>query len=151
MQGKVTLSKTDQRKAVNRTFTLIKNGTSITDARRIVAGELNLSPNTLLNWQNRFKMSTPVITQLTNVSNTTVMSRQKVIKTKQGNENWRGNLGTVFASLIRKDGDYSHQDASAISQIANAALGQAKYDLEVHKLAEATTSKRAKSLDHLAV
>ena len=63
MQGKVTLSKTDRRKAVNRTYVLVKNGTSITDARRIVAWELDLSPNTLLNWQNKFNMSTPIFTR----------------------------------------------------------------------------------------
>ena len=63
MQGKVTLSKTDRRKAVNRTFVLVKNGTSITDARRIVAGELDLSPNTLLNWQNKFNMSSPIFSR----------------------------------------------------------------------------------------
>ena len=151
MRGKQTFNKNERRQVINRVFKLVKNGTTITDARKIVAEEVDHSSNTLSTWQNKLKMETPVITHLTNVDNNTVSSRQRVIKTKTGTVNWRGNLGTVFASLISKDGNYNNQDASAISQIANAALGQAKFDLEIHKLAEVTTNKRNKSLDHLLV
>ena len=144
-------TKTAQRKAVNSVFSLVRSGHSITSARKVIAKEVNCSPATLSTWQRNFNMVTPATTQLTRVENNTVISRQRVMKTKSGTVNWRGNLGTVFSSLINKDGNYTNQDASAISQIANAALGQAKYDLEIHKLAERTANKRDKSLDHLLV
>ena len=143
-------SKTAQRKAVNSVFTLVRSGHSITNARKIVAKELDLSPNTLWTWQSNLRMITPVITEMTKVSNS-VISRQRIANPVVGTVNWRANLGSVFTSLINKDGEFTHQDASAISQIANAALGQAKYDLEIHKLAERTTNKRDESLNHLLV
>ena len=144
-------SKTAQRKAVNSVFTLVRNGHSITSAREVIAEELEMSPNTLWTWQHNLKMDTPITTEITKVGNNTVISRQRTVKPVAGTVNWRGNLGSVFTSLINKDGEFTHQDASAISQIANAALGQAKYDLEIHKLAERTTTKRDDSLDHLLV
>ena len=145
-------TKTAQRKAVNSVFTLVRSGHSITNARKLIAEELDLSPtgNTLWTWQKDLQMVTPVVTEMTKVNNN-VISRQRIATPVAGTVNWRANLGSVFTSLINKDGEFTHQDASAISQIANAALGQAKYDLEIHKLAERTTTKRDDSLDHLLV
>ena len=146
-------TKTAKKRAVTNVFSLVRSGYSITNARKIVAKELNLSPtgNTLWTWQNDLRMVTPVTTEITKVGNNNVISRQRIAKPVAGTVNWRANLGSVFTSLINKDGEFTHQDASAISQIANAALGQAKYDLEIHKLAERTTTKRDDSLDHLLV
>ena len=145
-------TKTAQRKAVNSVFTLVRSGHSITNARKLIAEELDLSPtgNTLWTWQKDLQMVTPVVTEMTNVNNN-VITHQRIAKPVVGTVNWRANLGSVFTSLINKDGEFTHQDASAISQIANAALGQAKYDLEIHKLAERTTTKRDDSLNHLLV
>ena len=143
-------TKTVKKQAVTSVFSLVRSGHSITNARKIVAKELDLSPNTLWTWQSNLKMVTPVTTEMTKVNNN-VISRQRIATPVVGTVNWRANLGSVFTSLINKDGEFTHQDASAISQIANAALGQAKYDLEIHKLAERTTTKRDDSLDHLLV
>jgi len=143
-------TKTVKKQAVTSVFSLVRSGHSITNARKIVAKELDLSPNTLWTWQSNLKMVTPVTTEITKVNNN-VISRQRIATPVVGTVNWRANLGSVFTSLINKDGEFTHQDASAISQIANAALGQAKYDLEIHKLAERTTTKRDDSLDHLLV
>mgnify|MGYP003150220695 CR=1 FL=1 len=148
----VKTSKTAKRKAVTSVFSLVRSGHSITNARKVIAKELNLSStgNALWTWQKELGMVTPVITEMTKVNNN-VISRQRIATPVVGTVNWRANLGSVFTSLINKDGEFTHQDASAISQIANAALGQAKYDLEIHKLAERTTTKRDDSLDHLLV
>ena len=143
-------TKTVKKQAVTSVFSLVRSGHSITNARKIVAKELDLSPNTLWTWQSNLKMVTPVTTEMTKVNNN-VISRQRIATPVVGTVNWRANLGSVFTSLINKDGEFTHQDASAISQIANAALGQAKYDLEIHKLAERTTNKRDESLNHLLV
>ena len=146
----IRTTKADQRKAINSVFSLVRSGHSVTNARKVISKELDLSPNTLWTWQSNLRMITPVITEMTKVSNN-VISRQRIATPVVGTVNWRANLGSVFTSLINKDGDFTHQDASAISQIANAALGQARYDLEIHKLAERTTTKRDDSLDHLLV
>ena len=145
-------TKTAKKKAVTSVFSLVRSGHSITNARKVIAKELELSStgNTLWTWQKELGMVTPVITEMTKVNNN-VISRQRIASPVVGTVNWRANLGSVFTSLINKDGEFTHQDASAISQIANAALGQAKYDLEIHKLAERTTTKRDDSLDHLLV
>ena len=149
----IRTSKTAKRRAVTSVFSLIKEGHSVTNARKVIAKELELSStgNTLWTWQKELGMVTPVVTEMTKISDNNVISRQRIVNPVTGTVNWRANLGSVFTSLINKDGEFTHQDASAISQIANAALGQAKYDLEIHKLAERTTTKRDDSLDHLLV
>ena len=145
------MTKTTKIKAVKRVFLLHKNGVNITEARQTVAEELGLNAgSTLWNWQRQLKMVTPTITNIVK-SSSTIVPHERVVNTRTNTRNWRGDLGKVFSSLINKDGIYSTKDASAISQVANAALGQARYDLEIHKLAEATTNKRSKSLDHLLV
>ena len=59
----IRTSKTAQRKAVNSVFTLVRNGDSVTSARKVIAKELNLSPNTLWVWQRNLGMVTPEITK----------------------------------------------------------------------------------------
>ena len=145
------MTKTTKTKAVKRVFLLVKNGVTITDARQTVAEELGYKAgSTIWNWERKLKMTQPVITSIVR-NNNAIIPQQRVINTESNTQNWRRDLGKVFSSLINKDGEYSTKEASAISQVANAALGQARYDLEIHKLAEMTTSKRNKSLDHLLV
>ena len=142
-------TKTTMRKAVNNVFALVREGHSITTARKLVAKEVGIVANTLWTWQDKLNMKTPVITnKIAKASNNTLISRQNNINVTS-TRNWRSDLGKVFTSLIDKDGTYSIQEAGAISQVANAALGQAKHELDVHKLAEKTTSERNESLDHL--
>ena len=144
------MTKVNKVKAVKRVFLLHKNGVNITEARQTVAEELGLNAGrTIWNWQRQLKMTPPTTSIVKN--NNTVIPRERVINTRTNARNWRSDLGKVFSSLINKDGVYSTKEAGAISQVANAALGQARYDLEIHKLAEMTTSKRNKSLDHLLV
>ena len=145
------MTKVNKVKAVKRVFLLHKNGVGITEARQTVAEELGLNAgSTIWNWQRQLKMVTPTVTSIVKHNNT-VIPNERVINTGTNARNWRSDLGKVFTSLINKDGVYSTKEAGAISQVANAALGQARYDLEIHKLAEMTTSKRNKSLDHLLV
>ena len=134
-------------KAIKKVFTLIKNGVNVTDARLTVAEELGLTANTIWNWQRQLKMVTPTIrTGLTKVNND-VVSRQKVVNA--GISTMKNDLGSVFSSLIRKDGRYTTKEASAISQVSSNILGLARFELEVHKFADKATSKHTRSLDHL--
>lgn len=131
--NKVTFTKANQRKAVNRTFSLVKKGNSITDARKIVADELEISPNTLWVWQNKFEMKTPHVIKTTELVRNNGATRQTVKSTTKsgtsvikGLEVMKGKLGTVFTSLVDQDGRFSNQDATAISGVANVILGSCK-------------------------
>ena len=140
-------NKTTMRKAVNSVFALVREGHSITTARKTIAKELGIVANTLWSWQDRLHMTTPVITnKITKVSNKTVVSRQGNIDS--GINNLKNQLGHVFTSLVRKDGTYTTKEASAISQVSNNILGLAKYELEVHKYADKAT-KRDKVVTNL--
>jgi transposase-like protein len=125
-------TKTEQRKIVNRTFGLVRNGHSITNARKTVAKEIGVSPNTLWVWQNKFGMTTPNVIKATDlVKNNGVRKTAKLTTATSTNvikglEVMKGKLGTVFTSLVDQDGRYSNHDATAISGVANVILGSCK-------------------------
>ena len=140
------MTKSAKIKAVNRVFSLVKNGVNITDARQTVAEELGLSAgNTIWTWQRNLKMTTPVVnTSITRVNNTVATRRST---SNVGISSMKNDLGTVFTSLVRKDGKYTPKEASAISQVSSNILGLARLELEVHKHAAKTRSKSVRSLD----
>jgi hypothetical protein len=124
-------TKTEQRRVVNRTFALVRNGHSITNARKTVAKEIGVTSNTLWTWQNKFGMTTPnVIKTADLVKNSSHQSTKLTTKlgtsTIKGLENMKGQLGVVFTSLVDQDGRFSNQDATAISGTANVILGCCK-------------------------
>ena len=117
-------------------FSLIKNGVKITDARQTVATELGLrAGSTIWNWQRQLKMNPP-ITTIANVNHNTVISRQNTVTAGIGS--MKNQLGTVFTSLVSKDGKYTAKEAGAISQVSSNLLGLARFELEVHKYADRT-------------
>ena len=131
--NKVTFTKANQRKAVNRTFSLVKKGNSITDARKIVADELEISPNTLWVWQDKLGMTVPNVIKTTDLvrnHGTTRKSTKLTTKSSttaiKGLEIMKGQLGVVFSSLVNQDGRFTNQDATAISGVANVILGSCK-------------------------
>ena len=131
-------SKTAQRKAVNNVFTLVRSGHSVTDARKVVAKELNLSANTLWVWQNRLDMVTPEIirtTTLVRSNNTTTRTLRSNAKNVHSISNIKTGLGDVFQSLVTKDGRFSVKEASAISQVSSIMLNTVRHELNVHKYA----------------
>ena len=128
-------SKTAMRKAVNQVFALVKDGHSVTEARKTVSREFHVSANTLWAWQDRLNLTTPTTTRITKVSNNTVISRQNI---NSGIGNMKTQLGGVFASLVSKDGKYDSKEAGAISQVCSNILGLARFELEVHKYADKT-------------
>ena len=132
-------TKTAQRKAVNSVFTLVRSGHSITNARKLIAEELDLSANTLWSWQNRLDMVTPVITGVTRTGDNTVISRSNTVHS--GISNMKSELGKVFTSLVKKDGRYTSKEAGAISQVSSNILGLARFELEVHKYADKATKR----------
>jgi len=125
-------TKTEQRKIVNRTFGLVRNGHSITSARKTVAKEIGVSPNTLWVWQDKFGMTTPNVIKTTDlVKNNGVRKTVKLTTATstaaiKGLESMKGQLGVVFTSLVNQDGRFSNTDATAISGVANVILGSCK-------------------------
>ena len=141
-------SKTAKKRAVTSVFSLVRDGHSITNARKTIAKELDLSStgNTLWTWQKELGMITPVITEISRVSNNTVISRSNTVH--PGISNMKNELGNVFTSLVKKDGRYTTREASAISQVSSNILGLARFELEVHKYADKAT-KRDKVVTNL--
>ena len=134
----IRTSKTAQKKAVNSVFTLVRNGDSVTSARKVIAKELNLSANTLWVWQNKLGLVTPDITRTTSLTKTNnVIPRTLPSNTKNVHSisNIKTGLGDVFHSLVTKDGRFSTKEASAISQVSSIMLNTARHELNVHKYA----------------
>ena len=149
MKGTTTLNKTEKRKAVNRVFQLVKNGDSVTNSRKIIARELDIAPNTLWHWQNKFDMVTPDITKSVSLvkSNGTVAVRSNPTAISSLS-NVKHELGRVFTSLIRKDGQYTNKDANTISQVTGSMLNISKHELQVHRYAD-KMHKREKTIQQL--
>ena len=127
------MTKSAKIKAVNRVFSLVKNGVNITEARQTVAEELGLSAgSTLWNWQRQLKMVTPNIhAGLTKVNNNTTVTRR--ITVDPSISATKKHLGKVLTSLVTKNGEFSTKEASAISQVSSGILGLNKHELEVAK------------------
>ena len=138
-------TKTEQRNIVNRAFALVRSGHSITNARKTIANEIGVSPNTLWVWQDKLGMNVPNVIKTADLvksngrqsTNLTTKSGTNVIK---GLEVMKGKLGNVFTSLVDQDGRYSNHDAAAISGIANVILGSCKQIL-VERKAIGTVAK----------
>ena len=145
-------SKTAQRKAVNSVFTLVRNGDSITNARKVIAKELGLAPATLWSWQNRLDMVTPIITKTTTLvkpHNVTTRTLRSTTKNVQNISNIKTGLGDVFQSLVTKDGRFSTKEASAISQVSSIMLGVARHELDIHKYANKMNKRDISSVRNL--
>ena len=145
-------SKTAQRKAVNSVFTLVREGDSVTNARKVIAIELDLSPNTLWVWQNRLNMVTPEITRTTTLvkpHNVTTRTLRSTTKNVQNIRNIKTGLGDVFQSLVTKDGRFSTKEASAISQVSSIMLGVARHELDIHKYANKMNKRDISSVRNL--
>ena len=145
-------SKTAQRKAVNSVFTLVRDGDSVTNARKVIAKELNLSPNTLWVWQNRLNMVTPEITRTTTLvkpHNVTTRTLRSTTKNVQNISNIKTGLGDVFHSLVTKDGRFSTKEASAISQVSSIMLNTARHELDIHKYANKMNKRDISSVRNL--
>ena len=132
MSIRTKYTKTEQRNIINRGFAKVRNGHSITSARKTVAKEVKVSVNTLSVWQNKLNMKTPTIIKTTDLVRNNGLHEATKVVTKsstgaiQGLENMKGQLGIVFTSLVNQDGRFTNPDASAISGTASVILGCCK-------------------------
>ena len=138
-------SKTAQRKAVNSVFTLVREGHSITTARKTVAKELGIVANTLWGWQDRLHMTTPVVTNKLATRNNDIAIPRKITVDPSISKT-KDHLGRVLTSLVNKNGEFSTREASAISQVSSGILGFNKHELEVAKFVNKTLRGKDKSI-----
>ena len=101
-------TKTEKRRVVTRTFDLVKEGHSITNARKTVAREIGVSPNTLWVWQDKLGMNVPNVIKTadlvkSNGRHTTKLTTKSGTDVIKGLEVMKGKLGTVFSSLVDQD------------------------------------------------
>ena len=127
-KGQTTL--TARRDAVRRTFSLVKDGTSITKARQIVAKEINVKPNTLWLWQNKLNLKTPNVTRTVKlVRNNGHISNSKDYSFGDMAQDVRG----IMRSIVRQDGQYTIKEANVVGKLYGNEISRAKLQLEVHK------------------
>ena len=132
-RGSTTLNKTAKRNAIKRTFTLLKNGANITDARRIVADELNVKPNTLWLWQSKLNMKTPNVTRITAVHDTVKTNHVIPRNTEYSFHDVSNDARTVMRSIVNQDGRYTVKEANVVGKFMSNEISKAKLQLEVHK------------------
>ena len=137
-------TKTEQRNLVNRTFSLVRNGDSITNARKVIANEVGVSPNTLFVWQHGFKMKTPTVIKTAElVKNDSLRKSTKVVTRSNEYSNiheMARDTGSVLKSLVNQDGRFTTKEASAISGLFNGHLTLAKLRLEASKMSTKTST-----------
>ena len=122
-----TISHNARVKAVKRVFTLVKEGQSITNARKIVAKECNVIPNTLYNWQAALGTKSPTLKR-------TRTNHQASLPVSDYSFNdMSTDIRGVLRSVVKQDGRYTTKEAGVIGKLYGAELSRAKLLLEVHK------------------
>ena len=123
---KGTTTLTARRDAVRRTFSLVKDGTSITKARQIVAKEINVKPNTLWLWQNKLNLKTPNVTK-------TVIKRSNTAHQDYTFGDMAQDVRGIMRSIVKQDGRYTIKEANVVGKLYGNEISRAKLQLEVHK------------------
>ena len=120
------MTKTNKIKAVKKVFALVKNGATLTDARAIIANDLNVSSATVANWQTTLASNTTTTTTGTDTKTT--------LHTDYSFEDMSGGVRGVLRSIINQDGQYSIKEANAVGKLYSAEISKAKVMIDVHKL-----------------
>jgi len=124
---KGTTTLTARRDAIRRTFSLVKDGTSITKARQIVAKEINVKPNTLWLWQNKLNLKTP------NVTKTVIKRSNTVTQQDYTFGDMAQDVRGIMRSIVKQDGRYTIKEANVVGKLYGNEISRAKLQLEVHK------------------
>ena len=137
-------TKTDKRNIINRVFASVRSGHSITEARKTIANEVGLSPNTLFAWQYSFKMKTPTVIKTANLVRSNGLRKSTKVVTKSNEytnvHEMARDTGSVLKSLVNQDGRFTTKEASAISGLFNGHLTLVKLRLEASKISTKTST-----------
>ena len=128
------MTNTTKIKAVKKVFLLIKNGTSIQNARKVVSDELNVTPNTIYNWERKFGKTTKSTTTKTN-------NQSSLQVTDYSFTDMSNDIRGVLKSVVNQDGRYTTREAGVIGKLYGAELTKAKLVFEVHKHNTKVSSK----------
>ena len=131
--SKTTLTQTARRDAIKHVFALVKNGASITNARQIVAEELNVKPNTLWLWQSKLNMRTPNVTKITSVTSRVNDNHVLTHSKEYSFHDISNDARKVMRSIVNKDGRYTVKEANVVGKFMSNEISKAKLQLEVHK------------------
>ena len=137
-------TKTERRNIVNNVFALVRNGHSITQARKTIANEIGVSPNTLFVWQHSFNMKTPTVIKTTDLVRSNGLRKSTKIVTKSNEyanvHEMARDTGRVMKSLVNQDGRFTTKEASAISGLFNGQISLVKLRLEASKISTKTST-----------
>ena len=115
------MTKTNKIKAVKKVFALVKNGATLTDARAIIANDLNVSSATVANWPTTLASNTTTTTTGTDTKTT--------LHTDYSFEDMSGGVRGVLRSIINQDGQYSIKEAKSLGYSINEILNM-NYDID---------------------
>ena len=137
-------TKTEQRNIINLVFSLVRDGHSITKARKTIANEIGVSPNTLFVWQYSFKMKTPTVIKTVNLVRSNGLRKSTKVVTKSNEytnvHEMARDTGRVMKSLVNQDGRFTTKEASAISGLFNGQISLVKLRLEASKIGTKTNT-----------
>ena len=122
------MTNTTKIKAVKKVFLLIKNGTGIHNARKIVGEELHVTPNTIYNWERKFGKTTKSATTTNRTNHKSPLQVSNYSFNDMSND-----IRGVLKSIVNQDGRYTTREAGVIGKLYGAELTKAKLLLEVHK------------------
>ena len=122
------MTNTTKIKAVKKVFLLIKNGTGIHNARKIVGEELHVTPNTIYNWERKFGKTTKSATTTNRTNHKSPLQVSNYSFNDMSND-----IRGVLKSVVNQDGRYTTREAGVIGKLYGAELTKAKLLLEVHK------------------
>jgi|TARA_R100000501_G_C2595530_1_gene94223 uncharacterized protein YoaH (UPF0181 family) len=124
--------KATQIKAVEKVFTLKKNGVTMPNARKIVAGEFNTSVFALRQLER--KHGTKATTSFTETTN--------IHTSNYSFDDMSTDVRGVLRSIVKQDGQYSIREANAVGKLYSAELSKAKVLIDIHKLNTKTSDKK---------
>jgi len=121
--------KATQIKAVEKVFTLKKNGVTMPNARKIVAGEFNTTVVEL----RKLERVHGTKTSFTETSN--------IHTPNYSFDDMSNDVRGVLRSIVKQDGQYSIREANAVGKLYSAELSKAKVLIDIHKLNTKTSDK----------
>ena len=141
---KTNHTKTEQRNIINLVFSLVRDGHSITKARKTIANKVKVSVNTLYVWQQSFKMKTPTVIKTANLVRSNGLRKSTKVVTKSNEyanvHEMARDTGRVMKSLVNQDGRFTTKEASAISGLFNGQISLVKLRLEASKISTKTNT-----------
>ena len=125
------MTKTDkatQILAIEKVFTLKKNGVTLKNVKIIVAAEFKTSVHRVTQWMREHAPTTTSDTVLTETNNVVVSRRNEPIK-------GLGDLSNALFNTIDdlKEGRITHKEASAMSSLAGNITNIKKLQFSAHK------------------